>query len=126
MIVRLKDNIPGTYKSLRPFQFYDSPIKSAHTKPPTQGRWWRFNSMIVRLKAIRLCFTMRRRIGFNSMIVRLKARLRGSAQGSFFKFQFYDSPIKRPSSSRKVSINSCFNSMIVRLKVHVTFILSVF
>ena len=35
------------------FQFYDSPIKSAHTKAPTQGRWWHFNSMIVRLKAVR-------------------------------------------------------------------------
>ena len=70
----------------------------AHAKPPVQGRWWRFNSMIVRLKE------------YESAFVADMDRT----------FQFYDSPIK--SAACRVGLLYAvwrFNSMIVRLKVHI-------
>ena len=52
------------------------------------------------------------------MIVRLKDYPGGNFDRIIALFQFYDSPIKRLHIHiLKGSIRSCFNSMIVRLKV---------
>ncbi len=57
------------------FQFYDSPIKSIQKKRPGR-RGGSFNSMIVRLKVVRVVqFPLPLLQGFNSMIVRLKVGL---------------------------------------------------
>ena len=75
-----------------------------------------FNSMIVRLKVSTRCIFASSGTSFNSMIVRLKGFYQ---QGAFWlwRFQFYDSPIKSsPISCRARRMTGSFNSMIVRLK----------
>ena len=95
MIVRLKDNqlwketpeklifqfYDSPIKSLSErrkffffsqFQFYDSPIKSHKGISEKATFIHNFNSMIVRLKVIRLVTIDNYQANFNSMIVRLK------------------------------------------------------
>ena len=56
------------------FQFYDSPIKSIPIRL-LKHYFFRFNSMIVRLKVKLIPHNGKPFGGFNSMIVRLKDRL---------------------------------------------------
>ena len=72
--------------------------------------------MIVRLKVTLVINEDDFYNGFNSMIVRLKESQQ-KLWGLIQTFQFYDSPIKSPLSMILPIIISCFNSMIVRLKV---------
>ena len=76
MIVRLKVYLPDRPGEVPvEFQFYDSPIKRLRTACVTLSRK-RFNSMIVRLKVVRVVqFPLPLLQGFNSMIVRLKVGL---------------------------------------------------
>jgi|GEM_PF-2135531 len=95
MIVRLKASIAIhiTFEG-NPFQFYDSPIKSFRKQLECRSfpQFQFYDSPIKRL-----VFCKNENISF--------------------VFQFYDSPIKRPSLLFPISLNMCFNSMIVRLKV---------
>ncbi len=71
--------------------------------------------MIVRLKDRRPRCNGGNDKGFNSMIVRLKEVVIACINDTW-KFQFYDSPIKRISFLSVKRIRQSFNSMIVRLK----------
>ena len=74
MIVRLKVNSCQIEKMvIIMFQFYDSPIKSWRRFRCGCSLLRRFNSMIVRLKALRKLLPRSPARRFNSMIVRLKA-----------------------------------------------------
>ena len=81
-------------QEIRPFQFYDSPIKSGHVGFDTDRdkRFQFYDSPI-------------KRDVFKGELSLEK------------EFQFYDSPIKRSMQHVHADELLCFNSMIVRLKV---------
>ena len=94
MIVRLKEKKEFDGKEWDKFQFYDSPIKS--------------HPLVREILA---------RYGFQFYDSPIKSVGKKQYVEKVHKFQFYDSPIKSCSLVLALySSNSCFNSMIVRLK----------
>ena len=94
MIVRLKAGTAhAVLRTTQAFQFYDSPIKSTHTrKAKVPEHQFQF---------------------YDSPI---KSLINTSKIQSDEAFQFYDSPIKRILKSGLSGAICSFNSMIVRLK----------
>ena len=79
----------------------------------------RFNSILVRLKALCFSNTSPNPVCFNSILVRLKVVLGISVFG-FVLFQFHSGTIKRIAFKSTSFPFSSFNSILVRLKAHST------
>ena len=99
------------------FQFYDSPIKrNIHSKFVSKVDRG-FNSMIVRLKEIRLPASYTPAYTFQFYDSPIKSVDTEGIVFSSITFQFYDSPIKSAFLVCFIFFTPCsFNSMIVRLK----------
>ncbi len=76
-----------------------------------------FNSTIVRLKERIVAVAEGVQQYFNSTIVRLKANNELTSKWTAYKFQFYNSTIKRTALDLLTGNREYFNSTIVRLKV---------
>ena len=94
MIVRLKGKGGSGYtRCLIPFQFYDSPIKIDCVQPrSTTDEVFQFYDSPIKIYTC--CLQTDAIYRFNSMIVRLKAHVQAIPRTTIPRFQFYDSPIK--------------------------------
>ena len=117
MIVRLKERSKYCYVDIDvTFQFYDSPIKS-----PTPPAWsfflygFQFYDSPIKSSIEKLVKLSKERFQFYDSPIK-SVRLRTPKRPRRV-FQFYDSPIKRDGTFQFSVFHSCFNSMIVRLKV---------
>ena len=118
MIVRLKVFQKEFEALLQQFQFYDSPIKRKGKDLVPAGYIPSFQFYDSPIKRGRALLHRSPRCKFQFYDSPIKRMNSPGTIDSDYRFQFYDSPIKSLPASVCLSILYGFNSMIVRLKVH--------